>query len=85
MTDLFFHVFRSLIACNVDVNFGIAPHGATPLYAASQRGQHDMVRLLLEHGANPNIKRTDDGGTVRERGGGEGEGEGQPGAWSLHP
>lgn len=54
---------RSLIACNVDVNFGIAPHGATPLYAASQRGQHDMVRLLLEHGANPNIKRTDDGGT----------------------
>ena len=55
---------KSLIACNVDVNFGLAPHGATPLYAASQYGQYDMVRLLLKHGADPNLKRRDDGGTV---------------------
>jgi len=37
--------------------------GATPLYIAAQRGRRDVVALLMERGADPNI-RTSNGSTV---------------------
>lgn len=31
-------------------------NGATPLHVASHCGHVDVVRLLLEHGADPNVR-----------------------------
>ena len=33
--------------------------GATPLHLAAKKGLVDNVRVLLEHGADPNIKNAD--------------------------
>jgi len=45
---------RELIASGADVNV-INNRGFTPLWAASARGYKEMVKLLLDAGANPNI------------------------------
>lgn len=45
---------RELIAAGADVNV-INNRGFTPLWAASARGYKEMVKLLLDAGANPNI------------------------------
>jgi len=40
---------------NIDINQGAIHHGPTPLMMASSKGKIDVVQLLLEKGANPNI------------------------------
>ena len=51
---------RALLAIGSDVN-GKRPDGATPLLVAIINGHEDLVDLLLEKGANPNVE----GGSTR--------------------
>ncbi|KAL8785844.1 MAG: hypothetical protein Q9195_008468 [Heterodermia aff. obscurata] len=46
-------VVRYLIEAGVDLEVHAGRCGATPLNIASFRGHYDVVKLLLEHGANP--------------------------------
>jgi ankyrin repeat protein len=57
---------RELITAGADVNV-INNRGFTPLWAASARGYTEMVKLLLDAGANPNVVMcfgTCDGGVL---------------------
>src|SRR5919106_3396365 len=38
-------------------------HGSTPLHAAAARGHHQVVRLLLQQGADPNARDAGDNAT----------------------
>lgn len=44
---------RQLLKWNADVNFH-GPKSATSLHFAASYGHHDVVKLLLSHGADPN-------------------------------
>lgn len=44
---------RQLLKWNADVNFH-GPKLATSLHLAAAYGHHDVVKLLLSHGADPN-------------------------------
>lgn len=46
---------EALLQAGADVN-GVGREGSPPLIGASVSGQAEMVRLLLDHGANPEIK-----------------------------
>ena len=46
---------KFLLAHGVDVNYQDAEHGASALQAASQSGQADIVRILLDRGADVNL------------------------------
>ena len=48
-------VKRLVVSCGVDPNVK-DNDGRTPLHRAAKRGHVDIVKLLLEHGANPNIQ-----------------------------
>jgi ankyrin repeat protein len=43
---------RRLLAAGAPVNGAVAPHQVTPLICAAYAGAHDVVALLLEHGAD---------------------------------
>jgi len=46
---------KLLIAGGADLNAGTAGRNATALYYAARRGRLGLLKLLLEHGANPNM------------------------------
>jgi hypothetical protein len=46
-------VLRLLVECGADVNARADDDGFTPLHRASEHGALEIVRLLLEHGADP--------------------------------
>ena len=46
---------RSLIAAGADVN-AVQQDGVTPLHETAATGQLELTRLLLEHGADRNVK-----------------------------
>lgn len=48
------HIVRLLIKHGVRLDF-FHNHGQTPLLTAAKKGDKDMVLLLLEHGADPNL------------------------------
>lgn len=48
---------KSLLAKGADVD-AKSPYGATPLFFACDRSNAEIVKLLLEAGANPNIQDT---------------------------
>lgn len=41
------------------VRINPAPVGSAPLHIAAETGNADLIRLLLEHGGNPNLLRSD--------------------------
>ena len=47
-----FNAAKILLQAGVDVNKG-DKHNTSPLYAAAQDGELELVNLLLEHGADP--------------------------------
>jgi ankyrin repeat protein len=50
-----YHFVESLLLCGTDPN-DFCPVWGSALYAASYRGYYDVVRLLLNHGAKPNMR-----------------------------
>lgn len=48
-----YHVVELLLKAGADVN-SMRPDGITPIYVSSFHGEKEIVRLLLEHKANPN-------------------------------
>ncbi|CAD0085349.1 unnamed protein product [Aureobasidium mustum] len=50
-----YHSVESLLLCNTDPNV-FCPVWGSALYAASYGGHEDIVRLLLYHGARPNMR-----------------------------
>src|SRR4051812_393536 len=63
-------VCRVLIAAGADVN-ATQRHGFTPLHAAAQHGDPEMVELFLSAGADPSAV-TDEGATAADIADGEG-------------
>jgi Ankyrin repeats (3 copies)/Ankyrin repeats (many copies) len=55
-------VARLLVAHGADPNTRESIHGFTPLHRASKFGRIEIVRLLIEHGANVEVKN--DGGST---------------------
>ena len=53
-------IVRLLIEAGADVN-AANPRGHTVLYCAGGHGHLDSVKLLLDNGADPHAKFTDDG------------------------
>jgi hypothetical protein len=51
------------LAAGVNPNASTA-HGSTPLHVAVCYNYVDIIALLLQHGASPNIRRSSDGGTA---------------------
>ena len=49
---------EKLLSAGADVN-AIDKNGASPLYLACDTGNTELVKMLLSHGANPNIKTRD--------------------------
>jgi ankyrin repeat protein len=49
---------KRLIDAGADVNRAETWRGQTPLMWAAAQGQPDMIRLLLEHGAEPDVRST---------------------------
>jgi len=49
-------VKRLVVDCGVDPNVREDDYGATPLHAAAEYGYSEIVEVLLEHGAAPNIR-----------------------------
>jgi len=49
---------EKLLSAGANVNV-VDKNGASPLYLACKRGKTEFVKLLLSHGANPNIGTTD--------------------------
>jgi len=49
-------VKRLAIDCGVDPNVREDDKGATPLHVAAEYGYSEIVEVLLEHGADPNIR-----------------------------
>jgi tetratricopeptide (TPR) repeat protein len=47
---------KKLIKDNVSINARVFINGASPLYSASYRGNLEMVKLLVENGADINIR-----------------------------
>jgi hypothetical protein len=54
---------KALLAQGVDVN-AKSPYGATGLFFAADRGNVEIVKILLDHGANVNVKDTFYGATA---------------------
>jgi len=48
---------EALLSAGADVN-AMDASGYSPLYLACERGEHEIVKLLLSRGANPNVKAT---------------------------
>lgn len=51
-----FKVVKKLLSMNVDINRTIEDWGAPPLFSAFEKKDIAMTRLLLEAGANPNLR-----------------------------
>jgi len=49
-------VKRLVIDCGVNPNIQSTAEGGTPLHVAADRGYLGIVKFLLRHGANPNMK-----------------------------
>ena len=49
-------VKRLVVGCGVDPNVKEDDYGATPLHVAAEYGYSEIVEVLLEHGAAPNIR-----------------------------
>jgi len=49
-------VKRLVVDCGANPNIQSAVDGGTPLHVAADRGYLRIVKFLLEHGANPNMK-----------------------------
>jgi len=49
-------VKRLVVGCGVDPNVREDDYGATPLHVAAEYGYSEIVEVLLEHGAAPNIR-----------------------------
>jgi ankyrin repeat protein len=49
-------VKRLVIDCGVNPNIQSTAEGGTPLHVAADRGYLRIVKFLLKHGANPNMK-----------------------------
>lgn len=47
---------KSIVTGGGDINWQLQPSGLTPLMAAASNGRTDVVRFLLEKGADPNLK-----------------------------
>ena len=54
---------HALAAAGADVNWQEENYGSTPVSAASQEGHIDCVKLLIQHGAEVDI-RTNTGATA---------------------
>jgi len=54
---------KAVLAQGVDVN-AKSPYGATGLFFAADRGNIEIIRILLDHGANVNVKDTFYGATA---------------------
>ena len=52
-------VKRLVVGCGVDPNVREDNYGATPLHVAAEYGYSEIVEVLLEHGATPNIRDKD--------------------------
>ena len=52
-------IVRALVAHGARVNEALPPGGWTPLMLAAMSDQRDIVRLLLDHHADPNLKNRD--------------------------
>ncbi len=50
---------RLLLSAGADVNALSADRSYTPLMDAAQKGDHNMCKILLEAGANPDVKSKD--------------------------
>lgn len=66
-------IAETLLAYDAEVNARQAG-GFTPLHAAAQNGQLNMVRLLMQYGADPDLA-ADDGNTAADMATGAGHGE----------
>ena len=54
---------KALLAQGADAN-AKSPYGATALFFAADRGNFEIIKILLDHGANVNVKDTFYGATA---------------------